>query len=190
MQVPGQPYSQPQQPYPQQPMTATHQQAAIPQQPTMQIQQPAIATQSAQPQAMAVTTSVSTGNYKWLAQGETIRADVSGIMGFVNPNPLLRMIVAVATFVMLIIGFRAKASLVITNHRVVLDVRNYALWIIETGCDTITLTKPREIVTGFNSTLLIFKKKYIGVDNYLVGVKSNTSMTEIESMATLIKDHV
>ena len=41
---------------------------------------------------MAVTTSVSTGNYKWLAQGETVRADVSGIMGFVNPNPLLRIL--------------------------------------------------------------------------------------------------
>ena len=114
MQVPGQAY-----PQPQQPMAATYQQAAVPQQPAMPIQQPTMATQPAQPQAMAVT--------------------------------FLRMIVAVATFLMLIIGFRAKASLVITNHRVVLDVRNYALW-----------------KTGYNQ-------------------KSTTSMTEIESMATLIK---
>ena len=43
-----------------------YQQAAVPQQPAMPIQQPT----PAQPQAMAVTTSVSTGNYKWLAQGQ------------------------------------------------------------------------------------------------------------------------
>ena len=46
-----------------------------------------MATQPAQPQAMAVTTC----EYGWLAQGETVRLR---IMGFVNPNPLLRMIVA------------------------------------------------------------------------------------------------
>jgi hypothetical protein len=39
------------------------------------------------------------------------------------------------------------------------------------------------ITTGFNSTLLIFKKRYISIDNMVIGTDRKFSQTTLENAA-------
>ena len=188
---------QPAQPYPQQPAAQYAQPAAHYAQPAAQPVQHAAPDVAAAPVAvapatgqMAVNVTRTKNNYKWLASGETVVSDVSGLLGFVSPNPLLRTIIAITRTFAAICGFREKASLVVTNNRVVVDVRKYILWVIESGCDTITINKANEILTGYNSTLLIFKKRYISVDNYLIGVKGKVTQQDLEGMSTVLQSMI
>jgi len=178
MQPPQQQYAQP---------------AAQPQyaQPAAQPQyaQPAAQPQYAQQAAgqMAVNVPTGKGNYKWLASGETVITEVTGLLGFTSPNPLTRMLVGLMRMIAAILGSREKASLVVTNNRVVIDVRKFSFYILETGCDTITITKSSTITTGFNSSLLIFKKRYIAIDGNLIGVKSGASQQDLEAMSVVLQ---
>jgi len=136
---------------------------------------------------MVVNVPTGKGNYKWLASGETVITEVTGQLGFTSPNPLTRMLVGIMKVVAAICGSREKASLVVTNNRVVIDVRKISFYILETGCDTITINKCSTITTGFNSSLLIFKKRYIAVDGNLVGVKSGASQQDLEAMSVVLQ---
>ena len=50
-----------------------------------------------------------------------------------------------------------------------MDIRNYSLYFFESGTDMINVNRASTITTGFNSTLLIFKKRYISIDNMTIG---------------------
>jgi hypothetical protein len=136
---------------------------------------------------MAVNVPTGKGNYKWLASGETVITEITGLLGFTSPNPMVRMLVGLMRLIAAILGSREKASLVITNNRVVIDVRKFSFYILETGCDTITITRSSMITTGFNSSLLIFKKRYIAIDGNLIGVKSGASQQDLEAMSVVLQ---
>jgi len=139
-----------------------------------------------QPVAAAPQT-ISVKGHTWLQQGEQVRLKVDGILGFSSPNPLLRAFMSIAIALMAIIGFRNKASLIITDRRVVLDTRAYSLWVLEKGSDTTTIVKASTITTGYNSSLFIFKKRYISVDSIEIGVKRNFTQGDLEAMSQMIK---
>ena len=141
----------------------------------------------AAPQAAAPQQHVSSGGYSWLQHGEQVKLKVDGILGFSSPNPLLRMFMSIMITLMAIIGFRNKASLIVTDRRVVLDTRAYSLWILEKGSDTTTIAKATHITTGYNSSLFIFKKRYIAIDNIEIGCKRNFTQGDLEAMSQLIE---
>ena len=88
---------------------------------------------------------------------------------------------------MAICGFKQKAKLIVTNKRTIVDVRNYSLWVLEKGIDTITINKANLITTGYNSSLFIFKKRYISIDNILIGADRKYSQIDIESASSQIQ---
>jgi len=96
------------------------------------------------------------------------------------------MLMSIIALIMAIFGFRNKATLVVTDRRVVLDTRAYSLWILEKGSDTTTINKAALLTTGYNSTLFIFKKRYIAVDGIQIGVKRSFSQSDLEEMAIMI----
>ena len=101
---------------------------------------------------------VNSNEYSWLSKGEIIKSEIHGILEYTSPNPILRMINSLVLLFMAICGFKQKAKLIVTNKRTIVDVRNYSLWVLEKGIDTITINKANLITTGYNSSLFIFKK--------------------------------
>mgnify|MGYP003975120337 FL=1 len=157
-------------------------------QPQTHTQPVAAAPQAYQQQPVAATPqNVPTGGFTWLQQGEQVKLKVDGILGFSSPNPLLRMFMSIMIALMAIIGFRNKASLIVTDRRVVLDTRAYSLWILEKGSDTTTIVKATNITTGYNSSLFIFKKRYISIDSIEIGTKRNFTQSDLETMSHLIE---
>ena len=140
----------------------------------------------AQPTA-AAPQAISSGGYTWMEQGEQIRLKVDGILGFSSPNPLLRMFMSIAITLSAIFGFRKKASLIVTDRRVVLDTRAFSLWVLEKGSDTTTIIKANSVTTGYNASLFIFKKRYIAVDSIEIGAKRNFTQRDLEAMSQMIK---
>ena len=68
-----------------------------------------------------------------------------------------------------------------------MDIRNYSLYFFESGTDMITVIKANTVTTGFNSTLLIFKKRYISIDNMVIGTDRKFSQTLLEEASKNIQ---
>ena len=137
--------------------------------------------------AAAAPQPISSGGYTWMEQGEQVRLKVDGLLGFSSPNPILRMVMSISITLSAIIGFRKKASLIVTDRRVVLDTRSYSFWVLEKGSDTTTVVKANSITTGYNASLFIFKKRYISVDSIEIGAKRNFTQGDLEAMSQMIK---
>ena len=175
-----------------QPQQATYQQpAANPafEQPAPAVQAaPAAPAVQAAPAAQAVPQTTGNKQYPWLRGGENVRMEVKGLLGFSASNPIVRIMVSLMLTIMAICGFRQKATMVVTNQRLVIDTRAYALWVVEKGSDAITIFRADDIVTGYNSSLLIFKKRYIEVGGYQIGVNRNHTQADLENMSVMIQE--
>ena len=130
---------------------------------------------------------VNSNEYSWLSKGEIIKSEIHGILEYTSPNPILRMINSLVLLFMAICGFKQKAKLIVTNKRTIVDVRNYSLWVLEKGIDTITINKANLITTGYNSSLFIFKKRYISIDNILIGADRKYSQIDVEAASSQIQ---
>ena len=130
---------------------------------------------------------VNSNEYSWLSKGEIIKSEIHGILEYTSPNPILRMINSLMLLIKAICGFKQKAKLIVTNKRTIVDVRNYSLWVLEKGIDTITINKATLITTGYNSSLFIFKKRYISIDNILIGADRKFSQIDVELAASQIQ---
>ena len=65
----------------------------------------------------------------------------------------------------------------------IMDIRNYSLYFFESGTDMIYVNRASTITTGFNSTLLIFKKRYISIDNMTIGTDRKFPQKALEDAA-------
>ena len=133
--------------------------------------------------ATSATSATSSGAYPWMEVGEVVTDEFSGILEYTTSNPILRIINSIAMLFMSIMGFKQKVKLIVTNKRVIMDIRNYSLYLFESGTDMINVIRADTITTGFNSTLLIFKKRYISIDNMVVGTDRKFSQTILENAA-------
>jgi hypothetical protein len=142
---------------------------------------------SSEPQKQAPvaveTPGPSGGAYPWMESGEVVTDEFSGILEYTTSNPILRIINSIAMLFMSILGFKQKVNLIVTNRRVIMDIRNYSLYIFESGTDMVNVIRADAITTGFNSTLLIFKKRYISIDNMVIGTDRKFSQTTLENAA-------
>ena len=127
--------------------------------------------------------ATSSGAYSWMEAGEVVTDEFSGILEYTTPNPILRIINSIAILFMSILGFKQKVKLIVTNQRVIMDIRNYSLYVFESGTDMVNVIRADAITTGFNSTLLIFKKRYISIDNMIIGTDRKFSQTTLEKAA-------
>lgn len=133
---------------------------------------------------MSVTThATSSGAYPWMEAGEVVTDEFSGILEYTTSNPILRVINSIAMLFMSILGFKQKVKLIVTNQRVIMDIRNYSLYLFESETDMVNVIRADAITTGFNSTLLIFKKRYISIDNMVIGTDRKFSQTTLENAA-------
>ena len=107
----------------------------------------------------------------------------AGILEYTTANPILRIINSIALLFMSILGFKQKVKLIVTNKRVIMDIRNYSLYFFESGTDMINVNRASTITTGFNSTLLIFKKRYISIDNMTIGTDRKFPQKALEDAA-------
>jgi hypothetical protein len=131
----------------------------------------------------SVSVPASSGKYPWMESGEVVTDEFSGILEFTTPNPILRIINSIAILLMSILGFKQRVQLIVTNQRVMMDIRNYSLYLFESGTDMINVLRADAITTGFNSTFLIFKKRYISIDNMVIGTDRKFSQTTLENAA-------
>ena len=131
----------------------------------------------------SVSVAASSGKYPWMEAGEVVTDEFSGILEFTTPNPILRIINSIAILLMSILGFKQRVQLIVTNQRVMMDIRNYSLYLFESGTDMINVLRADAITTGFNSTFLIFKKRYISIDNMVIGTDRKFSQTTLENAA-------
>lgn len=132
------------------------------------------------------TTASSNVVYPWLEAGEVVTDEFSGLLQHTNSNPILRVINSVASMILSVLGFKQKVKLVVTNRRVIMDVRNYSLYFFESGTDMVNVIRADSITTGFNSTLLIFKKRYLSIDNMVIGTDRKFSQSDLEQAARSI----
>ena len=135
------------------------------------------------PTTASVSQVTSKKQYAWMDNDESVTDEFSGILEHTNPNPILRIINSMMMLVMSLIGFKQKVTLIVTNKRVIMDIRNYTLYLFESGTDMVTLIRADKVTTGFNSTLLIFKKRYISIDDMLIGTDRKFSQESLESAA-------
>jgi hypothetical protein len=133
------------------------------------------------------TNPIQSTAYPWMESGEVVKSEVSGILEYTTPNPILRIINSIVLFVLSLLGFKQKVKLIVTNQRVIMDIRNYSLYFFESGTDMITVIKANTVTTGFNSTLLIFKKRYISIDNMVIGTDRKFSQTLLEEASKNIQ---
>ena len=135
------------------------------------------------PSPVAATPVASGGTYAWMDPGEVVTDECSGMLEYTTSNPILRIINSIAMLFMSILGFKQKVKLIVTNQRVIMDIRNYSLYIFESGTDMLNVIRADTITTGFNSTLIIFKKRYISIDNMVIGTDRKFSQTALENAA-------
>ena len=132
---------------------------------------------------ISVAVSALGTSYSWMEADEVVTDECTGILEYTTPNPILRIINSIALLFMSILGFKQKVKLIVTNKRVVMDIRNYSLYFFESGTDMITVNRADTITTGFNSTLLIFKKRYISIDNMTIGTDRKFPQKALEDAA-------
>lgn len=132
---------------------------------------------------ISVAVSALGTSYPWMEAGEVVTDECSGILEYTTPNPILRIINSIALLFLSILGFKQKVKLIVTNQRVIMDIRNYSLYFFESGTDMINVNRVNLITTGFNSTLLIFKKRYISLDNMTIGTDRKFSQKALEDAA-------
>ena len=130
-----------------------------------------------------VVPATSNGTYPWMDAGEVVTDEFSGILQYTASNPIIRIINSIFILFMSILGFKQKVKLIVTNQRIIMDIRNYSLYIFESGTDMVNVIHAETITTGFNSTLLIFKKRYISIDNMVIGTDRKFSQTALENAA-------
>lgn len=135
------------------------------------------------PSPVAAAPVASAGTYAWMDPGEVVTDECSGMLEYTTSNPILRIINSIAMLFMSILGFKQKVKLIVTNQRVIMDIRNYSLYIFESGTDMVNVIRADTITTGFNSTLIIFKKRYISIDNMIIGTDRKFSQSALENAA-------
>ena len=132
---------------------------------------------------ISVAVSALGTSYSWMEADEVVTDECTGILEYTTANPILRIINSIALLFMSILGFKQKVKLIVTNKRVIMDIRNYSLYFFESGTDMINVNHASTITTGFNSTLLIFKKRYISIDNMTIGTDRKFPQKSLEDAA-------
>jgi hypothetical protein len=79
-----------------------------------------------------------------LAEGETLIMKIDAALMVAIYNPLLRLIVAILKFIAMILGFRTKGFLIITDRRVVEVWEHIGCWCINLGRQ-VSYVKPNSI---------------------------------------------
>lgn len=161
----------------------------------MQVAQPVqtqtqVQAQPVQAAAPVQTLATASGEYPWMAPGERIEAKITGLLDFTSANPIMRIITSMIILFSAILGYSKKATLVVTDQRVAIDVRSKALYFFEKGSDTIHILKASTVTTGYNSFLFIFKKRYIAIDGFLLGADKKFSQIDIDATCAHIKVHL
>ncbi len=100
--------------------------------------------------------------YMNLTEGEESVQEVEGDAYNSDSNPIARMIGTIIRIISIILGFRKKTHIIVTNKRVIRIDFEKILWVINKGVSAISMT-PRSINNvGYSNirTFLIFKTRY------------------------------
>lgn len=117
--------------------------------------------------------------YVSLVEGETVVQEIEGDAYNEDSNPLARLIGSIIRVISIILGFRMKSHVIVTDKRVIKIDFEKILWFIDKGVTAISMT-PRSIANvGYSNTrtFLIFKTRYfiLGTSggNILIKFKGN-----------------
>lgn len=117
-----------------------------------------------------------------LVEGETIVQEIEGDAYNEDSHPLARLIGSIIRVISIILGFRMKTHIVVTDKRVIQIDFEKTLWVINKGVSVISMT-PRSIANVGYSNIrkwFIFKTRYFIVGtsggNILIKFKGNDKM--------------
>jgi hypothetical protein len=127
-------------------------------------------------------------NYPFLASNEKILLEMRGIVGLAVANPLFRLAYAIFEILALLVGFRVIATLIVTNHRAIINSKSYILWVFETHREFTTFLPggAANVSSGFAAGFLwFFKKNFVRINSVVFGARGHT-IDECDKAANLI----
>lgn len=115
--------------------------------------------------------------YMNLTEGEELRQEIEGDAYNLDSNPIARLIGTITRVVSIILGFRKKAHIIVTNKRIIRIDFEKIFWFINKGVTATSMT-PRSINNvGYSNvrSFLIFKTRY-----FMIGTSGGDTLIKFQ----------